>query len=408
MIELRGKYAEAKIFTDDVEEEAIAQITELLNQPFAEGSHPRFMPDVHAGKGCTIGTTMRIRDKVCPNLVGVDISCGMFVVKLPAKDIDLEVFDRIVHDSVPAGMEIHKRPVVKFDELEDLACWNALKSKREYFLCSIGTLGGGNHFIELDRSKDGSLYLIIHSGSRNLGKQACEHYMRIAEKKLLKIKSITNEETKAVIEALKAEGRVSEIADALKELSIKERNQLSALNKDLAVIDGEDLEDYMHDCAIINRYAKLNRETMAKLILSHYRWNLSDLETFHTIHNYIDTESRTLRKGSISAAAGEKLIIPLNMRDGCIIGIGKGNEDWNESGPHGAGRRMSRSAAKNTLDLKAFEETMQGIYSTTVNASTLDEAPFAYKDSSGIIENIAETVDVIEVIKPVYNFKASS
>ncbi|MBQ7991487.1 MAG: RtcB family protein [Solobacterium sp.] len=407
MIEIKGKYASAKIFTDDVEEEAVSQIKELLNQPFAKDSHPRFMPDVHAGKGCTIGTTMHIKEKVCPNLVGVDISCGMLCAKLPVKDIDFEKFDRIVHEKVPAGNNVHDKPVASFSELPDLKCWNSLKSNQAYFLCSLGTLGGGNHFIEIDKAKDGSLWLIIHSGSRNLGKTVCDYYMQKAQA-LHKGGKVRNEqERKELIEAYKREGRTSEIPDALKALSEKQKAVKEIQNKDLAVIEGYDLDDYLSDCAILNRYAKKNRETMAEQILSAYGWHLSDLEFFHTIHNYIDTEARILRKGAISAKKGEKLIIPLNMRDGCIIAYGKGNPDWNESGPHGAGRKMSRSAAKRELDLEEFRETMKGIYSTTVDESTIDEAPFAYKDSVAIIENVGETVEILEIIKPVYNFKAA-
>jgi RNA-splicing ligase RtcB len=407
MMEIKGKYADAKIFTDDVEEEAIAQIAELLNQPFAKDSHPRFMPDVHAGKGCTIGTTMHIKDQVCPNLVGVDISCGMLAVKLPVKEIDFKEFDRIVHERIPAGNNVHDRPVTSFTELPDLKCWKSLKSSQAYFLCSIGTLGGGNHFIELDRAKDGSLWLIIHSGSRNLGKTVCDYYMEKAQS-LLKGGKVRNEqERKELIEEYKREGRTSEIPDALKALSEKQKAAIETQNKDLAVIEGYDLEAYLSDCAILNRYAKKNRETMAEQILSAYGRDLHDLEFFHTIHNYIDTEARILRKGSISAKKGEKLIIPLNMRDGCIIAYGRGNPDWNESGPHGAGRKMSRSAAKKELNMEDFRNTMTGIYSTTVDESTIDEAPFAYKDSESIIENIEETVEILEIIKPVYNFKAS-
>lgn len=407
MMEIKGKYAEAKIFTDDVEAEAIAQITELLNQPFAKDSHPRFMPDVHAGKGCTIGTTMHIRDKVCPNLVGVDISCGMLAVKMPVREIDFELFDRTVHDRVPAGNNVHPKPVASFSELSELKCWKSLKSNQTYFLCSIGTLGGGNHFIELDQAEDGSLWLIIHSGSRNLGKTVCEYYMQKAQDQLKGGRVRNEQERKELIEELKREGRTSEIPDALKELSEKQKAILEVQNKDLAVIEGNDLDDYLFDCAIVNRYAKKNRETMAERILSAYGWKLKDMEFFHTIHNYIDTEARILRKGSISAKKGEKLIIPLNMRDGCIIGTGRGNPDWNESGPHGAGRKMSRSAAKRELNMEDFRRTMDGIYSTTVDESTIDEAPFAYKDSGSIIENVEETVEILEIIRPVYNFKAS-
>ena len=407
MLEITGKYASAKVFTDDIEEEAVRQIINLLDQPFAEGSHPRFMPDVHAGKGCTIGTTMHVKDKICPNLVGVDISCGMLVTKVPSKDVDFAAFDRIVHQQVPAGRNIHDAAVVSFDELEQLRCYKALSTNRQYYLNSIGTLGGGNHFVELDRAGDGTLWLVIHSGSRNLGKAVCEHYMKTAVESMSGSASQFRKEQQELIDSLKEQGRTDRITDELKLLKAKQKKQKAAIDKDLAVLTGNDLEDYLHDCAIINRYAKLNRETMAKRIFSAYGWDIRQAEQFHTIHNYVDTENRILRKGAISAAKGEKLIIPLNMKDGCIIGIGKGNPDWNESGPHGAGRRMSRSAAKQNLKMSEFKTRMEGVYSTTVNEDTLDEAPMAYKNSESIIENVSETVDIIEIIKPVYNFKAS-
>ena len=406
-MEIKGRYAEAKIFTDEIEEAALSQIFTLLDQPFAKDADPRFMPDVHAGKGCTIGTTMKITDQVCPNLVGVDIACGMLVVRLDTKDIDLKKLDEAVHAAVPAGRNVHAAPAAVFDEITQLRCWKALKANEMYYRCSVGTLGGGNHFVEADRAEDGTLYLVIHSGSRNLGKAVCEHYMEKAEEMAESGRIREQTERTEMIGRMKKEGRQKEIPEALKELSKKFRTERAAFNKDLAVISGDALEDYLHDCAIINRYACLNRETMASRILAAFGMKLADLEYFHTIHNYIDTEHRILRKGAISAAKGEKLIIPLNMRDGCILGIGKGNPDWNFSGPHGAGRKMSRAQAKKDLTVEEFKETMSGIYSTTVNASTLDEAPGAYKDSESIIVNVEESVEILEIIKPVYNFKAS-
>lgn len=406
MLELRGKYAEAKIFTDDIEEAALSQIINLLNQPFAKDAHLRFMPDVHAGKGCTIGTTMHITDQVCPNLVGVDIGCGMFVVELPEVIHDFSVLDRVIHAYVPAGMSVHEHAVESFD-LDQLVCAKDLKSK-EYLLASIGTLGGGNHFIEVDQEESGRQYLVIHTGSRNLGKQVCELYMEKAQEQMQYGRDALQRACKERTEELKQAGRQREIAQELERLKKFYHEQYALQDKDLAVLKGQDLEDYLHDMKICQAYAAKNRETIAHIILSKlYGCALKDTVHWHCIHNYIDTEHRILRKGAISAQNGEMVIIPLNMRDGCIIGKGKGNADWNCSGPHGAGRRMSRAAAKQTLTVEAFRETMEGIYTTSVGSSTLDEAPGAYKDAEGIIENVAESIEILTVVKPVYNFKAS-
>lgn len=406
MLELKGRYAEAKVFTDDIEEEAVAQIINLLNQPFAKDSNPRFMPDVHAGKGCTIGTTMQISTCTCPNLVGVDIGCGMLVVELPEPIDDFKRFDEIIHTYVPAGMEVHESAVADYP-LKTLNCYAKLK-RPDYLVNSIGSLGGGNHFIEIDQSADGRHWLIIHTGSRNLGKQVCEIYMKIAEENLEYGQKQLNLAINEMIENLKKAGREKEISSELARVKKEFREKHASLNKDLATISGSDLENYLHDMKICQEYAVLNRETIADIILTHYYGKkLNQFTHWQCIHNYIDVENRILRKGSISAQKDEMVIVPLNMRDGCIIGKGKGNPDWNYSGPHGAGRKMSRSAAKASLTVDSFEKSMEGIYSSTVNESTLDEAPAAYKDADEIVENISETIDIIEIIKPVYNFKAS-
>ena len=409
MFVLQGKYETAKVFTDDIEPEAISQIQELMNQPFAEGSHARFMPDVHAGKGCTVGTTMHINDCVCPNLVGVDIGCGMFVVELPGPIDNLERLDRIIHEKVPSGMNIHEHAVAEFD-LKGLLCYSDLK-RPDYLLQSIGSLGGGNHFIEIDEDENGHYYLVIHSGSRNLGKQVCEIYMDKAEKKLAYGQEQLNIASRDLIERLKAQHREREISAELKKLKEEYRTKFNAINKDLATISGQEMEDYLHDMNLTQKYAVLNRETMAAIILSDYydtktAGELIRNNSWQCIHNYIDVENRILRKGAISAQKGEKVIIPLNMRDGCIIGIGKGNPDWNFSAPHGAGRRMSRSRAKQELTMSEFADSMKGVYTTSVLESTIDEAPMAYKDAEGIIENVEETIEILRIIKPVYNFKA--
>ena len=411
MLEIKGKYETAKVFTADIEMEAVSQIKELLNQPFAKGSHARFMPDVHAGKGCTVGTTMLIADCTCPNLVGVDIGCGMFVVELENRIDDFERLDKIIHEKIPSGMNVHAHAVSDFD-LSSLRCFKDL-NRPDYLLQSIGSLGGGNHFIEIDENEDGQHYLVIHSGSRNLGKQVCEIYMNKAEKKLKYGQEQLNIASKQLIERLKSERREREISSELAKLKKHFRNEFAAVNKDLATISGIDLEDYLHDMKITQAYAEQNREWMARIILSEYYGTTvaEDLLRDHSwqcIHNYIDVNNRILRKGSISAQKDEMVIIPLNMRDGCIIGKGKGNPDWNFSAPHGAGRKMSRSRAKQELTMDEFKDSMKDIYTTSVLESTIDEAPMAYKDAEGIVDNIEDTVEILRIVKPVYNFKASS
>lgn len=406
MIEIKGKYADAKIFTDDIEEQALAQIRELLDQSFARDSHPRFMPDVHAGKGCTIGTTMHITDKVCPNLVGVDIGCGMLVVPLKEPVTDFERLDEVIHACIPAGMTVHEKAVIDYD-ISDLKCSEKLKRK-DYLIRSLGSLGGGNHFIEIDRAEDGSQYLVIHTGSRNLGKQVCEIYMKKAQDRMEFGTNAMREAVDQLILKLKEEGREREIERSVRKLKEEFKQKFEEMKPDLAVLEGEDLEDYLHDMKLSQVFAKVNREMIADIILKKYfGTELKEYDFWHCIHNYIDTENRILRKGAISAEEGENVIIPLNMRDGCIIGKGKGNPDWNCSGPHGAGRKMSRSAAFKNLTMDDFRQSMEGIYSSTIAASVIDEAPAAYKDSTGIIDNIAESIEIMQIVRPVYNFKAA-
>lgn len=406
MFEVVGKYANAKIYTDVVEPEAISQVIQLANQPYAHNQTIRMMPDIHAGAGCTIGTTMTISDKICPNLVGVDIGCGMLTVKLSKESVlDFERLDTALHGYnetepiVPSGMSIRtqQHPLTKNIKLEDLICKNNADLVRAYL--SLGSLGGGNHFIELDKNDDtGDVYLVIHTGSRHLGVDICTHYQRLAAKSH---SGPTEDARKEVIETLKAQGKQSEISDALKKL----KKDYPAAPKELAWCEGKLFDDYIHDMRIAQQFAHLNRKAIADTICKYMNW--IPVEEFETIHNYIDTEYMILRKGAVSAREGEKLLIPINMRDGSLICTGKGNPDWNYSAPHGAGRIMSRSKAKETIPLEKFEQAMEGIYTTSVNLSTLDESPMAYKRVDDIVNNIGPTVHIDSVIRPIYNFKAS-
>ena len=367
MVELQGKFNNAKIFTDSAEHSAIVQIQHLLNQEFMTGSTIRVMPDAHAGMGCTIGTTMTITDKVVPNLVGVDIGCGMETVLLKDKRIEYSQLDKAIHQYIPAGFDVRKASHHYIDDIDlsKLRCGKHVNLKRA--VLSIGTLGGGNHFIELNQDEEGQLYLVVHSGSRNLGKQVCEHYQNAAADSL---------------------GRTGKGADRV-----------------LAYVQGQLLEDYLHDMAIVQRFADLNRKAIVKELEKRVKFKI--VEQFMTIHNYIDLDTMILRKGAISAQKGERMLIPMNMRDGSLLCIGKGNPDWNYSAPHGAGRIMSRNSAKKSITLTQYEKAMQGVYTSTANRSTLDEAPFAYKPMEEIVANIGDTADIVKVLKPLYNFKAA-
>ena len=402
-IEIKGKVNTAFCYAKVVEDEAIEQIRRMCDYPMTEGSKIRIMPDVHAGKGCTIGTTMTITDKAVPNVVGVDIGCGMYTVNLGKQPIDLEKFDMAAF-TIPSGMEVWDGRVEKFD-LTELRCYRQLKDTKRLER-SLGTLGGGNHFIEIDRAADGTQYLIIHSGSRNLGKQVAELYQTLAVD-LAKGIGDYLEAREQLIKEYKEQGRRTEIQAALKELYDKKYvEHPSTIPEDLCYLSGRYLEDYLHDVEICQRFARRNREKMAEILLE--KNALSAGESFHTIHNYIDTEEMILRKGSIAAHKGEKVLIPINMRDGSVLAIGKGNPEWNYSAPHGAGRLMSRTAAKNNLSMEEYKESMKGIYTSSVCEATIDEAPMAYKSLEDIIDVITESVEIIDVMKPIYNFKASN
>lgn len=399
MLEIKGKLNTAVCYATVIEEEAIEQIRRMCDYEFTEGSRIRIMPDVHAGKGCTIGTTMTVTDKAVPNIVGVDIGCGMYTVNLGKGDLDFEKLDEAAH-FVPSGQNVWEGRQERFD-LTGLKCYRSLKNTK-WLERSLGTLGGGNHFIEVDRAEDGTNYLVIHTGSRNLGKQVAEIYQQLAID-LNKGKETYFAERDAIIREYKAAGRRSEIQKALEAISWKKRE--ATMPEDLCYLYGTFFEDYLADVEICQRFAKRNREKIAEIILT--RTGMDGTDTFHTIHNYIDTEEMILRKGAIAAHEGEKVLIPINMRDGSVLAVGKGNPDWNYSAPHGAGRIMSRKKAKTSLSMEEYSREMEGIYTTSVNEATLDEAPMAYKSLADIIDVIKESVEVIEVMKPIYNFKAS-
>ena len=400
VLEIRGKVNTAIAYAKVIEDEAIEQIRRMCDHELTAGSRIRIMPDVHAGAGCTIGTTMTVAGKACPNIVGVDIGCGMYTVQLAEKEPDLAKIDEAAH-FIPSGMNVWEGRQEKFDLLE-LRCYRELKDAKRLER-SLGTLGGGNHFIEVDTAADGTRYLVIHSGSRNLGKQVAEIYQRLAVD-LHKGREEYFRQRDEIIKTLKEQGRKGEIQAALKELQQSFAAHDLDVPADLCWLYGEFFEDYLHDVEICQRFARRSREKMAEIILE--RAGLTAQSAFHTIHNYIDTDEMILRKGAIAAHEGELVLIPINMRDGSVLARGKGNPEWNFSAPHGAGRIMSRTAARENLDLDEYKKSMAGIYTTSVSEGTIDEAPMAYKSLSDIIGVIADTVDIIEVLKPIYNFKA--
>ena len=420
-----------KIFTNNIEQQALDQINLLLEQEAFKDSKIRIMPDVHAGSGCVIGFTGDLGNKVIPNVVGVDIGCGMLCVELGNIDIDLERLDKIIHKYVPNGMNVHENQRYKFIEMEQLYCLNKLKNKDNWLEKSLGTLGGGNHFIEIDIDEDNNKYLVIHSGSRNLGKQVCEIYQDKAIE-YCSYKKEMQEEKNKIIKDYKEQGRQKEIQNALNEVNKKYEGK-TKLPKELCYLEGKDREDYLHDMKLCQEFAKDNRLCIAKQILCNYfelpyysgynSIRLREIPTepslftqdmvkkdfwyFQCIHNYINFEDNIVRKGAISARCGEKVIIPMNMRDGCIIGVGKSNEDWNYSAPHGAGRIMSRMKAKETINIEDYKKSMEGIYTTSVNNETIDESPFVYKPMQEIVDCIGDTIEIKKIIKPIYNFKAN-
>lgn len=433
MFEIEGKYNKAKVFATVVENECISQITEICNQKWLEGCQISIMPDTHAGKGATIGTTIKLKDKVSPSLVGVDISCGMLAVEIPKSlNLNLEKIDKFINDNIPAGFEVNKENFkgIYYGFIKNLKCYDKLKNI-DHIEKSLGSLGSGNHFLEINESNIGQRYLVVHSGSRNLGKQVADIYQDIADEHCNRTMSERNLLKKELIKKLKDQGKSNEIQKALEEFN-KQNTKKKLLAHDLCYLEGQDMKDYLHDCLICNRYASLNRRIIVQRILDFivedngykncavwideyqahqfefgFENNQIDIRSYgwETIHNYIGDDN-ILRKGAISAQQGEKVIIPINMRDGSIIGIGKGNPDYNYSGPHGAGRLMSRKTAKDSITLKDFEDTMKSVYTSSVCQSTVDESPMAYKRIDDILKNIEDSVEVLDIIKPIYNFKA--
>ena len=403
-----------KIFTDDIEQEAVDQINLLLEQEPFKNCKVRIMPDVHAGKGCVIGFTADLGDKVIPNIVGVDIGCGMLCVELGNIDLDLEKLDKVINENIPAGRNIREQKLINFDKINDLYCLRELKETKK-FNRAIGTLGGGNHFIEIDVDEEGNKYLVIHTGSRNLGKQVADYYQNLAIE-LCSGKEEMFKRKEEIIKTYKEQGRKTEIQRALKELEAEYKQNKPNLPNELCYLTGKYREMYLHDMEICQEYASLNRLQIAKMILINY-FDLTYIpemyppimsNSFETIHNYISFKDNIVRKGAIRANEGERVIIPINMRDGSIIAVGEGNEDWNNSAPHGAGRLMSRRKAKETFNLEEFKKSMADIYSTSVLEETIDEAPFVYKPMQEIIDNIKDTVEIEKIIKPIYNFKAKN
>lgn len=389
MIKLQGKRNSAIVFADKLDKPTKTQISELLREEAYADSKIRIMPDTHSGKKVAVGTTMTVKNRIAPSLVGVDIGCGMEVVFLKEQELDPQRLDEVIHSLVPCGTKIHDIPQASFD-LDALRCKGSVNSERA--LRSIGTLGGGNHFIEVDRKEDGGLVLVIHSGSRQLGSDVATYYQDQAYRYQCKK------------QRKRARQSYYDDVDAGMFRGKKSSQGTVNVKRETAILEGSLLEDYLHDLDVVVTFADLNRRTIAKLICENMGLTVAD--RFACIHNYIDTEYMILRKGAISARLGERVIIPLNMRDGAILGTGKGNPDWNFSAPHGAGRACSRTDAKYAFTVEEFKREMEGIYTTTAQEGSLDECPMAYKAPSRIIEFISEAVSDYEIIKPIYNFKS--
>ena len=391
-----------KIFTDNIEQEAKDQIELLLSQDAFKDCKVRIMPDVHAGKGCVIGFTANLGDKVIPNLIGVDIGCGVRVAELGKIDIDFEKLDTLIRERIPSGRNV-RIDCGEYIPLLGLHCKSALKNI-EWINNSLGTLGGGNHFMEVDEDIDGNKYLVVHTGSRNLGKQVAEYYQTLAVSTLSGSDEYEKRRVK-LIKEYKESGRQNEISQALAALKAEQKKAHPNIPADLCYLTGEYRERYLHDMRICQEFAIENRSRIVWEIVNGIGWYADNI--FESVHNYLDLQNNIIRKGAISAKKRERLIIPINMRDGAIIGVGKGNKDWNESAPHGAGRIMSRMKARATLGIDDYKQSMNGIYTTSVSEATIDEAPMAYKPIEEIVRNIEPTVSIEKIIRPVYNFKAA-
>ena len=401
MIEIRGKRNSAIVYAEKIDKETKTQLAELLRDIAFADSKIRIMPDTHSGKGCVVGTTMTLSGRLCPALVGVDLGCGMETVIFRERDIDLPKLDEFVHSHIPCGSKVNAKPLISDNDIDlsRLRCYSKINADRAYR--SIGTLGGGNHFIELDRDDDGTLYLVIHSGSRQLGSDIAKYYQDAAYRyQLKKVKRNT------LTMSFQRDADDDDDDDEYFMKPTSREKKAPSIVYGRATLDGELFEDYIHDISIAQEFAGLNRKTIAKIISN--GMGLHWTESFSNVHNYIDTERMILRKGAISANQGERLIIPLNMRDGALICTGLGNPDWNFSAPHGAGRVCSRTDARYAYSVEEFQSQMKGIYTTTANAGSIDECPMAYKAPDGIIKLIGDTVSIDKSIRPIYNFKACS
>lgn len=406
MREITGIYNTAKVFTDVLDDACVEQIRGLLDLEVFQDAQVRIMPDCHAGASCVIGFTADLGDKIIPNIVGVDIGCGMLTVELGKIDIDFPRFDEVIHKKVPFGRNVNEGRLMKFPQLQEMCCYRELKDTKNIER-AIGSLGGGNHFIEIDVDDEDNKYLVIHTGSRQLGKQVAEHYQKIARGLHTGWGPLWEKEEQ-IKKEYKEAGRRSEIQEALKDLHRNFHQTAPDMPLEYCFLSGKYTEHYLHDMRICQKFADENRKMIARQIIEGYVFD--SLSEFTTVNNYIDHDSNMIRKGAVSAGRGEKLLIPINMRDGSLLCVGKGNDEWNQSAPHGAGRLYSRSAAKHEFTVEEFERTMReaGIYSTSIDMSTLDECPMAYKGMKDIVDNIEPTADIIKILKPVYNFKATS
>ena len=408
-MEIKGKYNTAIVYQSKIDDTTEEQIKTLLDQPFVEGETIRIMPDCHAGKGCVIGFTTTINNnKVCPNLVGVDIGCGMLAMKLEGirkEDVDLKAFDEFIYQNIPSGFNINDQPKAKCLKLGELRCLGHLKNI-ETFQNALGSLGGGNHFIEIDEDDEGSLWFVVHTGSRNLGKQVADWYQSLADSACNEKAIKFDIERKFIIESYKLEHREYEIQNALTKLKQKYKDFINEIPTGLSYLEGQNLDDYLFDMDICQQYASINRATICRQVAKWFGLDYNAVDSFETVHNYIDLGQKILRKGAIDCSYSKKVLIPLNMRDGSLICIGQSNKEYNCSGPHGAGRLMSRIAAKESIEIDQFKKSMEGIYTSCVSEATKDESPFAYKDMQDIIPWVEPTAHIMKRIKPIYNFKA--